>query len=200
MKLYYAPGTCSLSPHILLRELGLDFELVRVDNQRKITADGQSFLDINPKGYVAALALDDGEVITEGPAILQYLGDRLPGSPLVPPPGTLARVRLQEWLNFISAELHAGCTPLFRSDIPKPTRRLFEARLGERLQYVDERLQADAYLLGAAFSAADAYLFTVLTWMPRFDIDLDRWPALTAFMARVGARESVQAARAAEHE
>ncbi|WP_414448735.1 glutathione transferase GstA [Burkholderia sp. 22PA0099] len=197
MKLYFAPHACSLSPHIVLRELGLPFELVRVDNRSKRTAEGGSFLDVNPKGYVAALTLDNGEVLTEGPAIVQYLADLKPEAGLAPPNGSWARVRLQETLNFISTEIHAGCSPLFDRELPERVTTQIEARLFKRLDLLAATLAERDYLM-ETFGVADAYLYTVLTWLPAFSIDIARWPALARFMARVGQRDAVQAALAAE--
>ena len=197
MKLYFAPMTCSLSPHIVLRELGLPFELIRVDNKTKRTADGLDFLDINPKGYVAALVLDNGNVLTEGPAIVQYLADLVPANTLAPANGTWERVRLQEWLNFISSEIHSGCAPLFNADIAEPTKAIFRARLFRRLDYLSQALEQQDYLMGT-FGLADGYLFTVLNWLPSFNIQIGDWPVLASFMARIAARPSVKAAMAAE--
>jgi len=198
MKLYYAPNACSLSPHIVLRELGLPFSLVRVNNQTKQTADGQDFLTINPKGYVAALVLEEGQVLTEGPALVQYLADLKPGAKLAPPAGSWERVRLQEWLNFIGTELHAGSSPLFNPQLAADTHAYFKAKLAKRLGYLNAQLEQQNYLLGDAFSVADAYLFTVLRWQAWFDIDLAQWPALSRFMTRIAQRPSVIAALAAE--
>jgi glutathione S-transferase len=198
MKLYFSPMTCSLSPHIVLRELGLPFELIRVDNKTKVTADGQDFYNINPKGYVAALVLDNGEVLTEGPAIIQYLADLVDGNSLAPAYGTWERTRLQEMLNFISAEIHGGSGPLFNPDIPQTVKKIFRDRLLGRLHYLDTGLLKKDYLLDA-FGLADAYLFTVLKWLPYFDINIMNWHNLASFMERVGARPSVRAAIAAEN-
>ncbi|CAB3673942.1 MULTISPECIES: glutathione transferase GstA [Achromobacter] len=198
MKLYYAPDTCSLSPHIVLRELGLPFTLVRVNNQTKRTADGGDFLAINPKGYVAALQRDDGQVLTEGPAIVQYLADLKPEAGLAPPNGSWERSRLQEWLNFISTEIHGGFGPLFNRALPQAAREWWQARLEKRLDYLAGALDAQPYLAGSRFGVADAYLYTVLRWAAFFDISLTRWPALAGYMSRVGERASVQAALAAE--
>ncbi|WLH14980.1 glutathione transferase GstA [Pseudomonas hefeiensis] len=197
MKLYFAPMTCSLSPHIVLRELNIAFELVRVDNRTKQTADGLNFLDINPKGYVAALVLDNGNVLTEGPAIVQYLADLVPGNALAPANGTWERVRLQEWLNFITSEIHSGCTPLFNADIPESIKAIFKQKLFKRFDYLTGSLRQQDYLMGT-FGLADSYLFTVLKWLPFFDMDIQEWPVLAAFMARIEARPSVRAAIAAE--
>ena len=198
MKLYYAPDTCSLSPHIVLRELGLPFTLVRVDNRTKRTADGGDFLAVNPKGYVAALQLDDGRVLTEGPVILQYLADLKPEAGLAPANGTWERVRLQEWLNFITSEIHAGLAPLFNAALPDEVKAIFRDKLFRRLAAIETTLQERDHLLEGGFSVADAYLFTVLGWTRFFAIDLGRWPATAAYQRRIGARPSVMAALAAE--
>ncbi|MDQ0504150.1 glutathione S-transferase [Xanthobacter agilis] len=200
MKLYFAPDTCSLSPHIVLQELGLPYELVRVNNRTKRTSTGEDFLAINPKGYVAALKLNTGEVLTEGPAIVQYLADLKPEVGLVPAAGTLARVRLQEWLNFITSEVHAGSSPLFNRALPEEVLAIFRDRLFRRLDFIEVNLASRDYLVGDGFTVADAYLFTVLGWMKGFSIDLDRWPATARYMQRIGARASVQSALARETE
>lgn len=198
MKLYYAPDTCSLSPHIVLRELGLPFTLVRVDNQAKRTADGADFLAINPKGYVAALECEDGQVLTEGPAIVQYLADLKPDAGLAPPNASWQRSRLQEWLNFISTEIHGGFGPLFNRQLPDAARDWWQTRLEKRLGYVDEALRAQPCLLDGGFSVADTYLYTVLRWATFFDIDLQRWAAIPPYMDRIAQRPAVRAALAAE--
>lgn len=198
MRLYYAPYTCSLSPHIVLRELGLPFELVKVDNQTKQTADGRDFRTINPKGYVAALELDDGQVLTEGPAIVQHLADLRPEKMLAPAAGTWERVRLQEWLNFVTSEIHAGLAPLFNAALPEEARAFFRAKLFKRFDFLQDTLSRQDYLTGASFTVADAYLFTVLGWCKLFSIDLDRWPALSTYVKRVGVRPAVLAALRAE--
>ncbi|CAH2795336.1 MAG: Glutathione S-transferase (EC [uncultured Paraburkholderia sp.] len=197
MKLYFAPNACSLSPHIVLRELGLPFKLIRVNNKTKQTSEGRSFLEVNPKGYVAALMLDNGKVLTEGPAILQYLADLKPESKLAPMNGTWERVRLQETLNYISSEIHAGCSPLFSSGIPETVKDVLKKKLYTRLDNLDATLLHNDYLHGA-FSVADAYLYTVLSWLPIFSIDVKRWPALARLQDRIGARPATQAALAAE--
>ncbi|RON36521.1 glutathione transferase GstA [Pseudomonas brassicacearum] len=199
MKLYYAPHACSLAPHIVLRELDLSFELIRVDNTTKRTASGEDFLAINPKGYVAALQLDDGQVLTEGPAILQYLADLRPEANLAPVSGTFERVRLQEWLNFVSTEIHGGLGWLFSAQIPDEVKVLIKAKLFKRLAVLSQTLERQDYLLGE-FSVVDAYLFTVLRWAHLFAIDLNEWPALARFQTRVDQRQTVKAALAAESE
>ncbi|AMW82019.1 glutathione transferase GstA [Pseudomonas yamanorum] len=199
MKLYFSPNACSLASHIVLRELALPFELIRVDNQKKLTADGDDFLQINPKGYVAALQLDNGEVLTEGAAILQYLADRVPAARLAPANGSWERVRLQEWLNFVSSEIHGGLGVLFKDAIPDEVKALFKATLFKRFAILVQTLERQDYLLGAQYSVADAYLFVVLRWAGLFDIDLQQWPALAKFQQRISERPAVIAALAAEN-
>jgi len=198
MKLYYAPNTCSLSPHIVLRELGLAFELVKVDNRSKLTADGRDFRTINPKGYVAALELDNGQILTEGPAIVQYLADMKPESGLAPRADSWARVRLQEWLNFITSEIHAGSAPLFNTTLPEEVRTVFREKLFRRFDFLEDTLNGKPYLTGSSFSVADAYLFTVLGWCKFFSFELNRWPALLAYKRKIDARPAVQVALLAE--
>lgn len=194
MKLYYAPQACSLASHIILRELQLPFELVRVDVHTKRTADGQDFYSINPKGYVVALQLDNGELLTEGPAVLQYLADLKPEAGLAAPNGTWQRVRLQETLNFITTEVHGILNWLFNPDFGDKAREIFRQKLAKRLAVVEKQLERQDYLQGAQFGVADAYLFTVLRWTALFDIDLAAWPALVKFQARVEQRPAVRAA------
>lgn len=200
MKLYYAPHACSLAPNIVLRELDLPFELIRVDNTTKRTANGEDFLAINPKGYVAALQLDDGQVLTEGPAILQYLADLRPEANLIPVSGTFERVRLQEWLNFVSTEIHGGLGWLFSSQFPDEVKALIKQKLFKRFVVLSQTLERQDYLMADGFSIADAYLFTVLRWTSLFGIDLNQWPALVRFQATVDQRPAVKAALAAESE
>ncbi|HAT1621956.1 TPA: glutathione transferase GstA [Raoultella planticola] len=198
MKLYYAPDTCSLSPHIVLRELELEFELVKVNNSSKLTADGRDFRTINPKGYVAALELDDGQILTEGPAIVQYLADLKPEQGLAPCANSWDRVRLQEWLNFITSEIHAGSAPLFNPALPEDSKAIFRDKLFRRFDLLQTTLNEKTYLTGSSFSVADAYLFTVLGWCKFFSIQLERWPALLSYMEIINARPAVQAALLAE--
>ena len=190
MKLYYAPHTCSLSPLIVLKELDLPHALIKVDNQTKRTADGRDFRNINPKGYVAALELDNGDVLTEGVAIVQYLADLKPEAKLAPPPGSWERVRLQETLNFITSEIHAGVAPLFNQALPEAAQAIFRERLLRRMS----ALQHHEHVMGDAFTIADAYLYTVLGWFAFFEISLEQWPAVAAWYKRVAERPSVQAA------
>lgn len=198
MKLYYSPGACSFSPHIVLREAGLDFELVRVNLAKQTLPDGSDFKAINPKGYVPVIELDDGSRLTEGPAIVQYLADRKPETGLAPKAGTMERYRLQEWLGFINSELHKGFGPLFKPTTPEDTKAAARATLVARLDFVAGHLAHNDYLMGRQFTVADAYLFTVLNWGQWTGINLATWPSLAAFFARVGARPAVQAALAAE--
>ncbi len=199
MKLYYSPAACSFSPHIALREAGLDFDLVKVDLKTgKIAADGSDFTTINPKGYVPALELDDGSILTEGPAIVQYIADLKPEAGLAPKAGTFDRYRLQEWLGFINSEIHKGFGPLFNPKTPDETKATARENLSKRLAFVAEHLAKHDFLLGKQFSVADGYLFTTLNWGQWTGVDIAQWPALVAFQERVGSRPGVQAARAAE--
>jgi glutathione S-transferase len=198
MKLYFKPGACSLSPHIVLRELGLPFDLVRVDTKAGKTVTGQDFRSINPKGYVPTLQLDDGAVLTEGVAIVQYLADRKPEAQLAPKPGSLERYRLQEWLNYIATELHKGFGgPLFASASEETKREVREA-YGKKLDFLTQHLKSRDFLLGERFTIADAYLFTVLTWSKGRGIELERWPGLKQYFDRVAGRTAVRAAMEAE--
>ncbi len=197
MKLYYSPGACSLSPHIVLREAGADFTLVRVDLKTKKLEDGSDYLAVNPKGYVPALQLDNGELLTEGPAIIQYIADQHPAAGLAPAPGTLDRARLQEWLNMIATELHKSFTPMFRGAGDEWKNAALD-NIRRRFDLVAQRLATNPFLMGERFSVADAYLFTVLSWTGFVKIDMSPWPALQAFSQRVGERPAVQAALRAE--
>ena len=198
MKLYYSPGACSLSPHIVLCESGLAFEPVLASTKTHQLADGTDYYTINPKGYVPLLELDSGERLTEGPAIVQYIADQVPASHLAPPNGTLARYRLQEWLNFISSEVHKGFGVLFNPAMPSEAKALYRTRLGERFAWINGQLEGKPYLMGDTFSVADAYLFTVANWAKHVDLDITGLDHLTAYTARVAARPAVQAAMKAE--
>ncbi len=198
MKLYYSPGACSLSPHIALHEAGLKFEAVLASTKTHKLADGTDFYTINPKGYVPLLELDDGQRLSEGPAIVQYIADQAPASGLAPAAGTMARYRLIEWLNFISTELHKGFSPLFNPAMVEDAKPIFRARLVDRFKYVNERLEGKAYLSGDTFTVADGYLFTVTNWCQYVGVDISGFAHLGAFMARVAARPAVQAAMKAE--
>jgi glutathione S-transferase len=199
MKLYYSPGSCSLSPHIVLRETGQTFELDRIDNKNKKTSDGRDFLGINPKGYVPVLELDDGQVLTEGAAIVQFLADQRPDAQLAPTPGSFERVRLQEQLNFIASEVHKAFSPLFSPDTTGPARDAAVSKVRRRLGDVERRLSdGRQYLMGDRFSVADVYLFVVASWSRPTKISLEEFPHLEAWMARIAARKSVQDSLVAE--
>ena len=198
MKLYYAPGACSLSPHIALRETDMTFDLDKVDLGEKKTSDGSDFTKINPLGYVPALELDNGNVLTEGAAIVQYLADQAPAAKLMPEAGTMERYRAQEWLTFISSELHKGFSPLFNPALEGDMKNSVVTRLESRFDYVDKQLEGQQYLTGDDFSMVDAYGFTIINWANFKDIDLSRWPNISAYMGRVAARPKVHEALKAE--
>jgi glutathione S-transferase len=200
MKLYYSPGSCSMSPHIVLNEAALPYDLVRVDLKTKKMDNGEDFLRVNPKGYVPVLGLDNGEILTEGSAIVQYLADLRPETRLAPKAGTMERYRLQEWLNFISTELHKQFGPLFNPQLPDALRDAQKKRLGDRFAFVDAQLDGHDYLMPHGFTVADAYLFTVLTWAPGVGLDLDPWRKLRSYMERVKNRPAVAATMAKERE
>lgn len=197
MKLYYAPGVCSLAPHIVAREAGLPLTLVRVDNRNKTTESGDDYRAINPKGYVPLLELDDGTRLTEGPAIVQYLADRAPAAELAPANGTLARYQLQEWLNFITSEVHKQFSPLFDAAMPDEAKERFRAKLAVRFDWIARQLDGRDHLMDR-ITVADAYLFTVLRWTQFTGPDLARWPTLQRYVERIAARPQVQAAMKAE--
>jgi glutathione S-transferase len=197
-KLYFAPGACSLSPHIALREAGLPFELERVEFGTKKTSGGADFLTVNPKGYVPALALDSGEVLTEGPAIVQYIADQKPESGLAPRAGTMDRYRLQEWLSYIGTEVHKQFSVLFNPKNPDEVKAAARAYIGRRIGFAASRLEGKTYLMGEHFTVADGYLFTVLRWSKHTGVELGEWPAIGQFMERVGERPAVKAAIEAE--
>ncbi len=196
MKLYFSPGACSLSPNIVAHEAGLPLELVKVTDKK--TPDGRDFWQINPKGYVPALELDDGALLTEGPAIVQYLADRNPEAGLAPAAGTMERYRLQEMLGFISSELHKTYSPLFTPGTTDEVRAERVAYLNRRYRTIEAALEGKSYLFGDQFTVADAYLFTVTNWARFLKLDLSAFPNLLAFQARVAERPAVQAAMVAE--
>jgi len=198
MKLYYSSGACSLSPHIVALEAGIDLPLEKVDGKAKRTENGADFWQINPKGYVPALALDNGELLTEGPAIVQYLADLKPESGLAPANGTLARYRLQEMLGYINSELHKTYSPLFKPETPAEVRQERKEYLRKRYTLLEGVLAKQPWLLGEHFTVADAYLFTVTNWAKAVELDLSGFPVLLAFQKRVAARPAVQAALEAE--
>lgn len=199
MKLYYSPGACSLSPHIVLREAGIAFELDRIDNKAKKTQAGADYLAVNPKGQVPALTIDSGETITEGPAIVQYLADLKADSGLAPAAGTIERVRLQETLNFLGTELHKSFGPMFNPASSDEMKKAARETVEKKLTYL-EGVFGDGrdYALGKSFTVADAYLFTLLNWTGFVGIDLKAWPKLAAFQGRIAQRPAVQEALVAE--
>lgn len=197
LKLYYSPGACSLSPHIVLHEAGLAHEAIQASLQSHTLQDGANYYSVNPLGYVPFLVLDSGETLHEGPAIVQFLADQAPEKKLAPPNGTMARYHLQEWLNFISTEVHKGFSPLFNSATPQEFKTVVIARLLQRLQWIDGELKGKDYLLGD-FSVADAYLFTVTNWAPMVGVDISHLGHLAAFRERMLTRPAVQAAMKAE--
>jgi glutathione S-transferase len=198
MQLYYSPGACSLASHIALREAGLPVDLRKADTKTKKLEDGSDYFAVNSKGSVPALRLDDGQVLTEGPAILQYIADRKPESKLAPPAGTLERYRLLEWLNFITSEVHKSFSPLFNSTADPKVKEYVTQNIEKKFDWIDRQLAGKQYLAGDTFTIADAYLFVVANWSNFVGIDLGRWPALKAFQERVAARPKVQEALAAE--
>jgi glutathione S-transferase len=198
MKLFTRPGTCSLAADIALREAGIPFELIKVSHHTGKTAEGVDFKDINSKGYVPALMLDNGEVLTENAALLQFIADLNPAANLAPHAGTLARYRLAEWLAYINSEVHKSFSPLFQPDAPEDLKQYARANLAKRVGWLAERLGSKPYLLGEQFSVADAYLFVVLSWSVHVSFDLSPWPNLRAFQERVAARPHVVEALTAE--
>jgi glutathione S-transferase len=191
MKLYYSPGASSLAAHIALRESGLSFDLERVSLKTKKTASDADYLRVNPKGYVPALRFEDGSLLTEGPAIMLWVGDQVPERRLAPSPGTMERYHLIEWLNFIATELHKSFGALFDPGAPDAAKAAARARLDKRLDYLDRTLGDAPFLLGEHFTVADGYLFTVLGWGRLVDVDIARWPHLAAYAGRIGARPKV---------
>jgi glutathione S-transferase len=198
MKLYYAPGACSLSPHIVMREAGIPVQLVSVDLATKKTEEGSDFKPINSKGYVPTLELPDGQRLTEGPAIIQYLADQAPARGLAPAAGTIERYRLQEWLNFLSSELHKQFSPLFDPASESSTKTRLAEKIGGRFDWITKQLGSRDYLMGSAFSVADAYFYTLLNWCRPVGIDLAKWPSLASYKARVEQRPAVREALKAE--
>ncbi len=194
MKLYYTPGACSLSPHIVALEAELPLELIKVDLQTKLTEHGEDFKKINPNGYVPTLILDDGNRLTEGTAIVQYLADRAPEKKLAPEASTFERYLLQQWLNFVSTEIHKNFSPLFDPSAQQAAKDSAIERLSSRLETVEEHLSDKPFLLGKTFSAADAYLFVTLSWRHYVNLDISRWPALTRYAEGISERPAVQQA------
>ncbi|MDH3418012.1 MAG: glutathione transferase GstA [Gammaproteobacteria bacterium] len=197
MKLYTSPGSCSSASHIALLEAGADFELVKLNLKTdRILPDGRHLNDINPKGYVPVLELDDGELLTENVAILQYIADRYPDSELAPPNGTIERTRLHEWLGFINSEIHKGFSNFFNPNLPEEMRRFVTQRLNGRFAYVDSQLKDRDYLLGDKFTVADAYLFIVCSWSPMFDFDLSPYKNVINWQSRISERDTVKEVKA----
>jgi glutathione S-transferase len=194
MKLYYSPGACSLSPHIVLREAGLAFEPVLASTKTHKLTDGSDYYAVNPLGYVPMLELDDGTRLREGPAIVQYIADQVPTKNLAPANGTLPRYRLQEWLTFIGTEVHKQFSPLFNPAMPEEGKKVFRDKLAQRFEWIDQQLQGRDYLMGDNFSVADAYLFTVSNWAKPMNIDLSQRKNLLGFRERMSARPAVQEA------
>ena len=198
MKLFFSPGACSLSPRIALLEAGLPFTTQKVDTKTKQLEGGGDFWAINSKGYVPLLQLDNGEYLSEGPAIVQYIADQNPASGLAPAAGTMERYRLQEMLNFITSEIHKGFSPLFDPTMSAEMKQGFKEKLAERFDWLTKELGGKSYLMGESFTVADGYLFTVLNWGQWVGVDIAKWPVLAAFHARVAARPKVQEALKAE--
>jgi len=194
MKLFYSPGSCAMSPHIVLSEAGADYTLNRVDLATKTTEDGRQLKAINPQDAVPVLQLDGGETLTEGAAIVQYIADQMPQAGLLPPAGTLARARVQQWLNYIATEMHKAHVPLFKADYPQVTKDMAIANVKRAYDFVSAALADRPYLTGDAFTVADAYLFTIINWHNFIGLDLAPWPVLVAYQARVAARPAVQKA------
>jgi glutathione S-transferase len=194
MKLFYAPGVCSLSPHIVAKEAGIALDLVKTDIKTKKVAGDGDYLKTNPLGYVPALQLDDGTILTEGPAIVQYLADKVPAKGLAPANGTLERYKLQSWLNFLSSEMHKGFSPLFNPAMPEEAKKIAKERLAARLDHLNKHFAKNDYLMGKQFTVPDAYCFTVLRWTQPSNIDLAPYPHIQAFMKRMRVRPAVQAA------
>ncbi|WP_457446142.1 glutathione transferase GstA [Roseateles sp. P5_E4] len=198
MKLYFAPGACSLCPHIVVLEAGLAAETVQVNLKAHQLLDGSDYYAINPRGYVPLLELDDGQRITENAAIVQYLAERAPDRGLLPPAGTLARTRVQEWLAFVGSELHKGFSPLFNPALPEEARPIFKKKLLDRFGWVNQQLAGKSYLMGETFTVADAYLFVITGWAGRVGVDIAGLENLAAHQARTRQRPAVQAALQAE--
>jgi glutathione S-transferase len=198
MKLYYSPGACSLSPHIALLEAGLPFDLVKVDLRAKKLENGDDYLAVNPKGQVPALKLDSGELVTEGPVIVQMIADKAAGKNLAPARDSTERYKLQEWLNFITTELHKNFSPMFSPVLADDAKAFFRDRVMAKFKHIDSQLAGRDYLMGEQFTVADGYLFTMLSWADRMKFDLSAMPNLLAYKARVAARPKVQQALSKE--
>ncbi len=201
MKLYYLPGACSLASHIVAVEAGLEVQPVLVSfnaDGTRTTADGENFYEVNPMGYVPALRLENGEVLTEGPAILQYLADQAPEKGLIPAAGSMDRYHLIEWLTFVSSEVHKTYSGLFRPDLPASEKEFTVNKLHKRFEHIEKRLESSAFVAGDTFSIVDAYLFTVMNWRHKFGIEISQYPKLVAYLETIAQRGSVQSAMKAE--
>lgn len=198
MKLYFSPGACSLGPHIALMEAGFKFEAKRVDLKTKEIAGGGDFYKINLKGYVPTLELDNGEIISEGAVILQYIADQKPEKNLIPKFGTFERYRAQEWLNYIATEVHKGFSPLWHPKFSEETKKIASEALFKKFDFLDNRFKNNSYLLGEQFSVADAYLFNVVSWTNFLKMDISQFKNLSAFMKRISERPAVREAMIAE--
>jgi len=198
MKLYYLQGACSLASIVSLIEVGATFEAVEVDRKTRKTPDGRDYADINPKGYVPALELDDGEVLTENTAVLPYIADLNPSANLAPPVGTRLRFRLHEWLGYLNSEMHKNFSTLFNPAAPEAMKQIAKENIARRTAFIEDRLGDKSFLLGESFSVADAYLYVILSWRQKLGVDLSKFTKVTALYERVRARPSVQSARRAE--
>lgn len=194
MKLYYSPGSCAMSPHIVLSETGAAYTLERVDLATKTTETGRPLSEINPQDAVPVLALDNGDTLTEGAAIVQYVADQHPEAGLLPPPGSLARAKVQQWLNYIATEMHKAHVPLFKADYPAASKEIALANINRAYAFVSAALADQPYLTGSAFTVADAYLFTIVNWHKFIGLDLAPWPTLVAYQQKVAARPAVEKA------
>jgi len=194
MKLYFSPGACSLASTIAFHEAGVPVELVRVDTSVHKLKDGSDYYKINPRGYVPAIQLDDGQVFTEGAALLQYIGDLAPASAVIPKPGTLERLRANSWLTFISSEIHKTYSPLFNKDLSEEAKATFKAKLAKRFDELDKHFTTHKYLMGEQFTVADGYLYTVISWSAGVGIDLGKWPHLAAYRQSIADRPKVREA------
>lgn len=198
MKLYYSPGACSLASHITLYETGLPFEIDRLIKTTKMTVGGENYMQVNPKGYVPAIKLDDGRILTESAVVLQYIADQKPDSGLAPKAGTMERYRLQEWLTFISSEIHKSFSPMFNKEASEEVKNYARNMLSKRLVYAETQLANKPYLMGDHFTVADAYFFVVMNWSKLVGFDLVPFPHIKEYLARIAARPAVQAAMEAE--
>ena len=198
MKLYFAPGACSLSPHIVLREAGIPFELEKVDLRAKKTQSGADYLKVNPKGQVPVLVLDDGDSLSEGPAIVQYVADQAPNAKLAPKAGTKERYHLMEWLNYITSELHKSLGALFAPTTPDDWKKITKEGLAKKFEYLDQWLGKQEFVAADSFSVADAYLFTILNWTNFLKIDLAPYKNLVKYQERIASRPKVREALKAE--